>query len=57
MTRLFLLVALMTMPAALAAQGLPVDFDSEPDAVSQPAPQADAASPRSAIRTRRPRPS
>lgn len=44
MMRLSLLVALLTMPAALAAQGLPVDFDPEPDAASQSA-QVDAATP------------
>jgi len=39
MMRLSLLVALLTMPAALAAQGLPIDSELEPEAVSQPTPQ------------------
>jgi hypothetical protein len=54
MIRLPLTIALLLMPAALAAQGLPVDFDADameapdgPAPIATPtAPEADTAPPR-----------
>ncbi|KQX17671.1 MULTISPECIES: hypothetical protein [unclassified Sphingomonas] len=47
MIRLSLTIALMSIPAALAAQGLPVDFDAE--ATQPPETSAAVATPPAAV--------